>query len=70
MEEMGLLGPFLVQLGAPMKWAGLEMPKLVAAHQRVKGQVFRVCMTDYIVAGEGTNIKCLLYIYYDYHLGS
>ena len=36
MEEMGFLGPFLVQLGAPMKWAGLEMPKCVAVHQRVK----------------------------------
>ena len=36
MEEMGFLSPFLVQLGAPMKWAGLDAPKLVAAHQRVK----------------------------------
>ena len=35
MEEMGFLGPFLVQLGAPMKWAGLEVPKCVAVHQRV-----------------------------------
>ena len=36
MEEMGFLGPFLVQLGAPMKWAGLETPKCVTVHQRVK----------------------------------
>ena len=36
MEEMGFLGPFLAQLGAPMKWAGLEAQKCVAVHQRVK----------------------------------
>ena len=42
MEEMGFLGPFLVQLGVPMKWAGLEMPKSVAVHQRVKWWLYHV----------------------------
>ena len=36
MEEMGSLGPLLVQLGALMTWAGLEMPKGIAVHERVK----------------------------------
>ena len=36
MEEMGSLSPLLVQLGALMTWAGLEMPKGVAVHQKVK----------------------------------
>ena len=35
MEEMGFLGPFLIQLGVPTKWVGLDVPKLVAAYQRV-----------------------------------
>ena len=35
MEEMGLLSAFLVQLGAPMQWAGLQTPTGVAAHERV-----------------------------------
>ena len=57
MEEMGFLGPFLIWLGAPMKWAGLEMPKCVTVHQRVKKSI-PFSPSKQHVLNVGTMVQC------------
>ena len=54
MEEMGFLGPFLIQLGALVQWAGLETPKLVAVHQRVNECYCQEPIVDVLGQGAGS----------------